>query len=152
MFLSPGGPGMLFFLLTLEGSSYLHAGCVSCIVHSKFDGLFLDSPEWSFPLISYICLCQGKVTRRDLSFIGSIICYFLLQICAYGTQHCFLPKSSIILYICSLNLSGLLASLSAFAIRSWVSDVSQSLTFAISSLNFSRCLTATLCSLSISFF
>jgi hypothetical protein len=60
--------------------------------------------------------------------------------------------STIILYVCSSNLSRLLASLSAFATRSWLSDFSQSLTFAISSLNFSSHHTATLCSLSISFF
>jgi hypothetical protein len=46
----------------------------------------------------------------------------------------------------------IIASLSTFATRSWLSDVSWSLTFEISSLDFSRHLTAYLCSLSISFF
>jgi hypothetical protein len=38
----------LFFLLTLEGSSHLCAGCVSSIFHSKFHCLFVDS---TLPLI-----------------------------------------------------------------------------------------------------
>jgi hypothetical protein len=52
MFLSPGGPSMHFFSLTPEGSSYLCVWFVSCIVHSKFDVLSVDNPEWPFPFIS----------------------------------------------------------------------------------------------------
>ncbi len=94
MFLSPGGPGILFFLLTPEGSSYLCAWCVSCIVHSKFDGLFVDHPEWSFPLISFICLCQGKVTGEfwvPCSFMLSPptnLCLWYTTFFAMSTSYC----------------------------------------------------------------